>query len=492
MKVSSLYFRMLAIFVVVQIAATLIMGFLVHSGKIRPPFTRHAEERTRAIKRLLIHELEMEKDFPSEFSAHESRAARPPKERPRPDRAPVHRQMPPPNFDLKGRLAHTLSTFASAFEGQVWLTNDSGRVVASSFGGPPPTISPDEVELEHRTPEGYTLRLMKRDGDETNIYMSDVFQNDGETLTLHLLHKWKKRREEEWFMKGLILMSTISALLLIPAYRMLTRPLRQLTDSAELLARGDFSPRVQARWKGEISVLARAFNRMAESLEKMIRGSKELTANVSHELRSPLARIRISQQILMERLEDGRTDGMEKHLSKMEAEIEHMDGLIDQILKLSKMDLQEAPAQDDKVNLNAMLEEAAERLYAMASKRSVTLTLNTEDLPTLRCHRDTLRMVLDNVTTNAVKYTEEGSTITVSSRREENEAVIEVANPYRDLCESELETIFIPFKRLGYESVEGNGLGLAFARKIVEEHGGTMEAQSGDGMFRMIVRLPLV
>jgi two-component system sensor histidine kinase CpxA len=292
-------------------------------------------------------------------------------------------------------------------------------------------------------------------------------------------------------MEGLALMATVAALLLIPVSRRITRPMVQMTESAQQLARGDFSPRVEARRRDEMGTLARTFNHMASSLEKMVRGGRELTANLSHELRSPLARIRISQQIVRERLEAGRTDGVDKHVRRMEEEIDHMDSLIDQIIRLSKFDLQEPPPRDDVVDMNVMLEAAADRARQLIGERGVRLMPRLEPVPSYNCRRQDMRIVLDNVLSNAVKYSPENGPVDIHCAFDGQALTIRVTNAYPALSETELEAVFSPFRRLGYDKVEGNGLGLAFARKIVEDHDGTIRAESVAEGFRITIRLPL-
>jgi two-component system sensor histidine kinase CpxA len=240
-----------------------------------------------------------------------------------------------------------------------------------------------------------------------------------------------------------------------------------------------------------MGTLAKTFNQMAHSLEKMVRGGRELTANLSHELRSPLARIRVCQQMIQERLESGRTDGVNKHVLKMEEEINHMDSLIDKIMKLSKLDLQEPPPRDDIVSMSDMLDEAVERITPLIGKSGILVKRDIETVPNYCCRKQDIRIVLDNILSNAVKYSPDGDVVHIECNAEDDAVTIRVVNSYGRLSRAELETIFTPFKRLGYDDIEGNGLGLAFARKIIEDHGGTIQASSIDRGFCLTIRLPL-
>lgn len=455
-KISRLYLRILGAFILVQFIAILVMFILMRTGKIRPPFTRWAEERTASLKALV------ERDIGGAVSV---------------------------TPDLKLRIDNTLEIFEQAFRGNIWISDQTGRAVFKSDEQPIPPIEDFDYEHEYLIPEGGALYLVRHE-DKSSVYAVTSTQIGNTPLTIHILHGWKKHKEEAWFMRGLLLTATIAALLLIPATRRITRPLNQLTDSAQKVGKGDFSPRVKVRGKGEITDLANTFNRMAESLEKMIRGGRELTANLSHELRSPLARIRLSQQITYDRLEDGRTEGVLKHLDKMESEINHMDGLIDKILSLSKLDLQEQQPHTDIVDLVSMVREAIERQHPLMCDKEIQVSQQCAGKLPFTCRAEDIRMVLDNVIANAVKYSADKAVINISCHEDESEITIQFDTPYKLLCDSELETIFIPFKRLGYDKVEGNGLGLAFSKKLVEDHGGTMRASSELNVFSMTMRFP--
>jgi two-component system sensor histidine kinase CpxA len=463
MKISRLYLRILFAFIAVQVVAVLAIGALVHLGKIRPPFTRLAEERITIARHILAKELEgTTKITPA----------------------------------IQPKLNETLNVFANAYHAYAWLTDEQGTIVGKSFDGPIPFTGEEELEHSVATDDGdmvYLIEYQDRndDSDRKAIYVVGAIPYNESGLSIHLLKQWHKRNEELWLMKGLMLMGALSALLLIPISRHIYRPLNELTKSAEHIAQGDFSPRVVTRRKDEVGQLARTFNNMAKSLEKMVRGGRELTANLSHEIRSPLARIRISQQIMLDRLESDRTDGMEKHLKKVEAEINHMDGLIDKILRLSKLDLQEPQPFEDTVDLSDLLKETIDLHQPLMSAKSITMDVNAPSLPPYKCRKEDLRMVLGNVLGNSVKYSTDGTTIALSCEQNDDAITIKISNPYRPLVDEELESIFMPFKRLGYDSVEGNGLGLAFARKVVEEHGGTMTPSSENKQFTMTIRLPL-
>nr|WP_231117048.1 HAMP domain-containing sensor histidine kinase [Pseudodesulfovibrio alkaliphilus] len=313
-------------------------------------------------------------------------------------------------------------------------------------------------------------------------------------MTAHILHAKHPPREQEWFLKGLVLLTCLSAVFIIPVSRRITRPILKLAETVERLGQGDFSRRVDEKGHDEVAVLARKFNRMAGSLEKMVSSGKELTAHLSHELRSPLARLRISLQMLLERNEQGRTDGNATLLAGMRDEIEHMDNLIGKMLALSKLDMREPPPRTDSVDLAGLIAELIDNYGPMAASRNLRLSADLAAVPPLACQGMYIRSLVDNVLGNAIKYAGQGGKVAVSLRQEARALVMRVANSHPPLTEEELSAMFIPFHRLNRSEESGTGLGLATAQRIAALHEGCIEAINGtlpDGESCLIVTVTL-
>jgi two-component system sensor histidine kinase CpxA len=296
---------------------------------------------------------------------------------------------------------------------------------------------------------------------------------------------------EKGFALGLVGIGLVIALLIIPVSRIFTNRIKQLRHSALQIAEGDLSHRVTIKGKDEIAELGRSFNQMADKVERMIQGGRELTANVSHELRSPLARIRIAEEILRERWKKGDYQGCERHLDNVRQDIEELDRLIGSILVLSKLDIQEASLKHEPFNPADLIHELLEQFKPSISRRNLRLMPDLSfDLPVL-ADRNAVRTALSNILDNAVKFTPEGGSIIVTTQTQGDRVQISVTNSFHALSAEDLTRIFEPFYRAERAHVTGSGLGLAITRKILERHRGTIEAENALEGLRILIRLPI-
>jgi two-component system sensor histidine kinase CpxA len=230
---------------------------------------------------------------------------------------------------------------------------------------------------------------------------------------------------------------------------------------------------------------------MADKVERMIQGGRELTANVSHELRSPLARIRIAEEILRERWKKRDYQDCERHLDNVRQDIEELDRLIGSILVLSKLDMQEAYLKREPFDPSDLIQELLEQFKPSISRRSLRLMTDLSfDLPILG-DRNAVRTALSNILDNAVKFTPEGGSIIVTMHPQGDRVQISVTNSFQALSTEDLTRIFEPFYRTERAHVTGSGLGLAITRKTLERQGGSIEAENAPEGLRILIRLPI-
>lgn len=293
------------------------------------------------------------------------------------------------------------------------------------------------------------------------------------------------------FAGGLLLIGTLLGLLAWPVSRRITQPLERLEASALRIAGGDLSARVEITGEHMIGrQLGSAFNMMAETLERMVRGGKELTANISHELRSPLTRIRIAGECLKDALDRGDSKDAEEMLQAMWDDIDEADRMIGRILEFSKLDLHEPLPMDEEVALAEVVEGVVKMVAPMARMRRTDIRLDLDPSVLVPGDVEWLRAVFKNFLENALKYTSEGGLVQVSVRRGNGEAIVEVTNTLERMEPEELELIFKPFYRGKTSCGEGSGLGLSIVRKIVELHRGEVGARNVPEGFQVWVRLP--
>ena len=275
--------------------------------------------------------------------------------------------------------------------------------------------------------------------------------------------------------------------------RYLTSPIVKLRRATKQLAAGELNTRVgekSAKGGDELAQLAIDFDEMAERIESLVTSEKRLTQDISHELRSPLARLNVALEIAK------RKANIEAKpmLDRIEIESQRLNEMISRLLILSKLESGGQELEKQSVNLRKLIEEITEDadFEAQAKNKSVKIT-SIED-SRFRGNENLLRSAVENVLRNAVRYTKEKTAVEVSLNNQNGAAFIEIADHGGGVPETELENLFRPFYRVG-EARErksgGVGLGLAIAQRAVFAHRGTIKAQNTNDGLRVEIKLPL-
>ncbi|MCX7256735.1 MAG: ATP-binding protein [Polaromonas sp.] len=324
----------------------------------------------------------------------------------------------------------------------------------------------------------------------------DVVTQDGQTLNL-LLPRPKRPPGNPWmrppfgfgfgWMIGLVGLAV--ALGAYPIMRRLTLRLEALQRGVERWGSGDLSARVNLQGSDEIAFLAGRFNHAAERIETLMDSHRSLLANASHELRSPLARIRMG----LELLDPSGTSLQRREISRS---ISELDQLIDEILLASRLDARQADAEPfETLDLTGLAAEECARVHAEL-QAELPATPDAEHSLTLQGSPRLLRRLIRNLLENARRYGQGDITLALSVRRDGagQRAIIQVQDRGPGVPVAQRERIFEPFYRLpGASEREGGvGLGLALVKSISERHGGSVrcEERPGGGAC-FIVELPM-
>jgi signal transduction histidine kinase len=276
--------------------------------------------------------------------------------------------------------------------------------------------------------------------------------------------------------------------------RHVTRPLLRLQSAAAHIADGHLSTRVSPdlhRRGDEIAGLAQDFNRMAARIEALVHGHKQLLANVSHELRSPLSRLLVAHTLATKSCAAAEDPAEPSNLERIGIEAARLEKLIGQLLTLSRIDSHVDDEHRAPVDLTAMVQEVAADadFEARAHNRSVLATADPNCV--VSGDDGSLRSALENILRNAVRYTAERTEVELSLHRDAATALIQVRDHGPGVPTDMLRAIFIPFRR-GPGSTDGAGLGFAIAERAILAHQGSIRALNHDtGGLLVEVRLPL-
>jgi signal transduction histidine kinase len=285
----------------------------------------------------------------------------------------------------------------------------------------------------------------------------------------------------------LLLALMISGAISYVVSRYLTRPLKNLQQASRSLADGNLDTRitVSARGGDETDELARDFNSMAKQLQEKIQSQKRLLNDVSHELRSPLARLRVALALAEE--DPSRVAEL---LKRIDHETERLDELIGQLLAVPDAAIE----LEDSLELVTLLRELCGDAGFESQQHDKQIRFSSDLAEAIvSSHGDLLKKAFENVLRNAVQYSPPGSVIEVSLTKIAGNYLITIEDSGPGIPEPDLQRIFEPFYRVDaarQRETGGFGLGLSIARRAIDQHGGSITATNKHPGLRVTIQLP--
>lgn len=336
-----------------------------------------------------------------------------------------------------------------------------------------------------------------------------ITQNDGTRYIAHKIYRSDSGRLRAVFVfqpppsKVLRLLGASPALRLVMAVaisgvvcfflsRLLTRRIEQLRKASHELAGGNLDSRAPVRATGgdETDQLARDFNSMADQLQERILWQKRLLSDVSHELRSPLARLQVALALARRNVEQSTADGTEKALQRIELEAQRLEELIAQLLSSQA----ESEVLDQHIDLVSLLEVVSRDARFEGNVKQVNVNFQAAaPEAVVTGNGELLRKCFDNILRNALAHTPQGSTVSVQLTHHTHGYVVTVEDAGPGVPEEDLARIFTQFFRVDSARARdtgGYGLGLAIAKRAVTLHGGQIEAANLHPGLRVTVALP--
>lgn len=267
----------------------------------------------------------------------------------------------------------------------------------------------------------------------------------------------------------------------------LTSPVRRMQKLAERFSQGDFSARIDSRRKDELGKLARMLDAMAGRIQTLLGAERRLLADISHELRSPLARLGVAVELARSGSNPASA------LDRIQKESERLNAMVGELLQMTRAEGDPLARRFDPVALDALLRDIVEDAQVEAGARGSQVRLTSAAPVTALGDAELLRRAVENVVRNAVRFAPPGTAIDVDLLADRGAARIRVRDFGPGVPDEGLPQIFNPFYRVASDrdrASGGVGLGLAIARRAVDLHGGTITAQNASPGLLVEITLP--
>lgn len=349
----------------------------------------------------------------------------------------------------------------------------------------------EDVELLART----TGAVSGRSEDARELVAVPLDRDDGRVVAASVQRKasvWLMFLVPETLAWRLLAIVAVTGVVSVLLARYLSRPIRTLRTAAQRLGAGDLSVRVSPQLEGadsETTALGSEMDAMAERVEALLEGQKRLLRDVSHELRSPLARLNIALELLRRK----SPADVSQLLDRIERESARLDGMIGELLTLSRLEAR-TEIEKAEVDLGELVRGIAEDVGFEAEKKQARVELKRVDDVAVDANRELLLRTIENVMRNAVRFTEPGTAIEVELAEEGSAVTLSVRDHGPGVPEAALQAIFQPFYRVEDHRARkegGAGIGLAIAERAAHLHGGSISAKNeSSGGLRVDLTLP--
>ncbi len=285
--------------------------------------------------------------------------------------------------------------------------------------------------------------------------------------------------------QGLIISSLVTLMIALILGGILilsfTRPIRKLANATEAVAGGELGYQIDINSRDELGRLATSFNSMSADLEKADRTRKQMTADIAHDLRTPLSVL----HGYTEAMSEGKLSGNPDMYRVMHQQAQHLNYLIDDLRTLSLLDSGELNFQIQNINPSFVFQQTIDAFLPIAREKEIELTLDIKgDIPRVNLDPDRLTQVLGNLVNNSIRILSAGGKIKITAGLDEDSMVIQVTDDGPGIQAEDLPQIFDRFYRVdkSRQPDEGSsGLGLAITKNLVEAQGGTITAESEPG-----------
>jgi two-component system sensor histidine kinase CpxA len=267
----------------------------------------------------------------------------------------------------------------------------------------------------------------------------------------------------------------------------LTSPVRALQKAVERFGRGDLAARTGSTRRDELGQLARAFDRMAGRIGTLLDAERRLLLDISHELRSPLARLGVAVELARS------GEDLDRALNRIQKESDRLNSLVGQLLEVTRVEGDPASLRRNVVSLDELVRQVVEDSEIEAAAHGCRLQCEVPGAVTLEGDPELLRRAVENVVRNAIRYAPRDTAVDVALESQGARAMVRVRDRGPGVPEEALSRLFDAFYRVDSDrdrASGGVGLGLSIARRAVELHQGSIRAKNADPGLELIIELP--
>jgi two-component system sensor histidine kinase CpxA len=376
-------------------------------------------------------------------------------------------------YETGGRpgLAAFLDTLARVYNAQGILTDEQGRDLLTNQDC-------SSLLRRARGKPGYSII---RAGPSTMARVAD----DGRYWFFYLVPRadvgmWFLTPDHLFFLAAAVLLCYWLAL-------HLTSPVRALQRAVERFGSGDLTARLNFTRADELGQLARTFDQMADRIETLVGAERRLLLDISHELRSPLARLGVAVEL-------ARTgEDLDAHLNRIQKESDRLNGLVGQLLQVTRAEGDPASLRQNPLRLDELVAQLAEDARLEAASRGCRIEFGEPRPVTVLGDPELLRRAVENAIRNAIRYAPRDSAVKIALSSEGGRATITVRDEGPGVPEESLERIFDAFYRVDADrnrASGGIGLGLSIARRAIILHHGAIRARNADPGLEVQLELP--
>ena len=377
-----------------------------------------------------------------------------------------------------------IEQWGSLYGRQIILTDESGFVVADSSGEhigeytgelTGEQMFEDTVVVFEPDSKGMPLPSMFGIRTPGTIYVDPAISDEFPSPTTLV------RSISQFILIGALIAIAVALLFSFLLSRRILAPVKALTTAARRLGQGDLSQRVDLKDKGEIGELAQAFNSMASDLEKAEELRRNMVADAAHELRTPLSNIKG----YLEAIRDGLKKPDEESIRSLSEEASLLSRLVNDLQELSLAEAGELRLSKEPGDITDLIKQTASTKRNQAAKKGLSITTDLpESLPAVTIDYHRIGQVLNNLIDNAIAHTANNGKIKISAEQEDGRIKVSVTDNGEGIPPEDLPYIFERFYRADRSrarSTGGTGLGLTIAKRLIEAHDGTIDAQSEPG-----------